>query len=124
MRKSMLSLALVVPLAALISPPAVAHNDMCCVPDAPAPQPNPPTPPQCQSLFTAPIDAFCKMSRTPTDFCDDFLLPTNKLFYTRWDYTNVNGKCMLTGSDRRVRIGTFGPQVKQCPTGGSVTICP
>src|SRR5262245_19206112 len=118
MKKRMLSLALVIPLVALISSPAVAHNAMCCVPSGPAPPPNPPAPP-CDFIITAPVDAFCRMS-DPANFCDASLLVTTLGRYVELDYTNMIGKCVLTGS--KTVPGQIRPRVLQCPT--NVTLCP
>src|ERR1700730_1018817 len=98
MKKTMLPLAFVIPLVAFISPPAVAHNQMCCVGMGPAPQPPPPDPQPsppaatpCPDKFSDPVNAFCRLSANPSDFCEEFSPPLREVSVTRttWHFKLV-----------------------------------
>jgi hypothetical protein len=98
MPKSISSISLVIPLAAVMSAPAEANNKMICVVQAAAPQapqtdpvPIPATTPGtffCPNLIVNWTQGKCEKSNTPENFC--VLVPLKGVFSQRFRYKAVD----------------------------------
>jgi hypothetical protein len=128
MKKVIFSLPLVMPLGAVLSAPAGAHNGKCCVPSRPAEQPPnsaflDPIKKTCpQDMITYPQDADCSESPVASDFCTRASLkndinPDRQLAV--WGYVPNEDKTFCISFLSRSGMGRV---IKECAR-GSVDFC-
>lgn len=123
MRRPAALFPIVIPLVALMSASAGAHNQRCCCPAVPASEP-PAVAPACNTVTVQPVSASCTDARDPSDFCDEASLRVDILNFPtltfKYKFDAGLKRCFRTAKDEEVGI----PVAICAPTQGGVTICP
>lgn len=119
MKKAMFSLPLVIPLVALMSAPAGAHNQMCCCPEVPASEP-PVVAPECKTVSVPPVDARCTDARDKSDFCGALGVGKDNEKTFKYRFDAKIGRCLRTATELdEVKVLICAPKEKGntvCPT--------